>query len=153
VLRRRSSWPPAAVDRHLLPVRSSAANPPLLRSNDVTDRQTLNRFIDPAPRTMRTVAQRQYSPQSVASLPALGRALGTPPAERGPSLESIHRVSLTVDLCETNKIISFKKFISPQPVGGPSKRKKSGGLGTCPVCRLVKTAVTTVYPIFQIFSQ
>jgi len=29
-------------------------------------------------------------------------ALGTPPAERGPSLESIYRVSLTVtvDLCE-----------------------------------------------------
>ena len=27
-------------------------------------------------------------------------ALGTPPAERGPSLESIYRVALTVDLCE-----------------------------------------------------
>jgi len=40
-----------------------------------------------------------------------------PPAKRGPSLESIYRVSLTVDLCEGNKIISFKKFISPQPVG------------------------------------
>ena len=55
----------------------------------------------------------------VASLPALGP--WAPPAERGPSLESIYRVSLTVDLCEGNKIISFKKFISLQPVGGPSE--------------------------------
>jgi len=48
-------------------------------------------------------------------------------------LESIYRVSLTVDLsCEGNKIISFKKFISSQPVGGPSKRKKSGGPGYVP---------------------
>jgi len=30
-------------------------------------------------------------------------ALGTPPAERGPSLENIYRVYLTVDLCESNK--------------------------------------------------
>jgi len=50
-----------------------------------------------------------------------------PPAERSPSLESIYRVSLAVDLCEGNKIISFRKFISPQPVGGPSKRKKIRG--------------------------
>ena len=35
---------------------------------------------------------------SVPSLPALGP--WAPPTERGPSLESIHRVSLTVDLCE-----------------------------------------------------
>ena len=70
-------------------------------------------------------------------------ALGTPPpTERGPSLESIYRVFLTVDLCEGNKIISFKKIISPQPVRGPSKRKKNpGALGTCPVCPLVKTAL------------
>ena len=34
----------------------------------------------------------------VASLPALGP--WAPLAERGPSLESIYRVSLTVDLCE-----------------------------------------------------
>ena len=66
----------------------------------------------------------------VASLPALRPR--APPAERGPSLESIYRVSLTVDLCEGNKIISLKKFISPQPVGGPSKRKKSGGPGHVP---------------------
>ena len=41
---------------------------------------------------------------SVASLPALGP--WAPPAKRGPSLESIYRVSLTVltgDLCEGNK--------------------------------------------------
>jgi len=35
---------------------------------------------------------------SVPSLPALGP--WAPPAERVPSLESIYRVSLTVDLCE-----------------------------------------------------
>ena len=34
----------------------------------------------------------------VPSLPALGP--WAPPAERGPSLESIYPVSLTVDLCE-----------------------------------------------------
>ena len=62
---------------------------------------------------------------AVASLPALGP--WAPPAERGPSLESIYQVSLTVDLCEGNKIISLKKFILPQPVGGPSKRKKIRG--------------------------
>ena len=60
-------------------------------------------------------------------------ALGTPtPAERGSSLESIYRVSLTVDLCEGNKIISLKKFISPQPVGALKKKKKSGGRGHVP---------------------
>jgi len=53
-------------------------------------------------------------------------ALGTP-AERGPSLESIYRDSLTVDLCEGNTIISFKKIISPQPVGGPQKEIKNPG--------------------------
>ena len=68
-------------------------------------------------------------------------ALGTP-AEWGPSLESIHRISLKVDLCEGNKIISFKEFISPEPVGGPQKEKKyPGALGTCPVCPVVKTAL------------
>ena len=76
---------------------------------------------------------------AVAFLPALGP--WAPPAKRGPSLESIYRVSLTVDLCEGNKIISFKKFTSPQPVGAPQKEKKSGALGTCPVCPLVKTAL------------
>jgi len=35
---------------------------------------------------------------AVPSLPALGH--WAPPAERGPSLKSIYRVSLTVDLCE-----------------------------------------------------
>jgi len=35
---------------------------------------------------------------AVPSLPALGP--WAPQAERGPSLESIYRVSLTVDLCE-----------------------------------------------------
>ena len=77
-----------------------------------------------------------YRLQAVASVPGLGP--WAPPAKRGPSLESIYRVSLTVDLCEGNKIITFL----PQPVGGLSKRKKSGALGTCPVCPLVKTAMT-----------
>ena len=58
----------------------------------------------------------RYYIAAVASSPALGP--WAPPAERGPSLESIYRVSLTVDLCEDNKIICFYKFISPQPVGG-----------------------------------
>ena len=59
----------------------------------------------------------------------IGGALGTPPAERGPSLESIYRVSLAVDLCEYNKIIrpSLKKIILPQPVMGPLKKKKKSG--------------------------
>jgi len=80
-------------------------------------------------------------PLPVAALPALGP--WAPPAERGPSLESIYQVSLTVDLCEGNKIISLKKFISPQQVGGPSKRKKTGALGTCPVCPLVNAALVS----------
>ena len=84
---------------------------------------------------------------SVACLPALRP--WAPPAERGPSLESIYRVSLIVDLCEGNKIISLKKIISPQPVGGPSKRKKNpGALGTCPVCPLVKMALTQLLVAF-----
>jgi len=37
--------------------------------------------------------------------------------------------------------ISFKQFISPQPVGGPSKRKKIRGPWGDPVCPLVKTAL------------
>jgi len=40
-----------------------------------------------------------YSLLSVPSLPALGP--WAPPAERGPSLESIYRVSLTGGLCES----------------------------------------------------
>ena len=42
--------------------------------------------------------RRIYDAKAVPSLPALGP--WAPPAERPPSLESIHRVSLTVDLCE-----------------------------------------------------
>ena len=48
---------------------------------------------------------RQRLNKAVASLPALGP--GHYPAEHGPSLESIYRVSLKVDLCKANKIISF----------------------------------------------
>ena len=49
-----------------------------------------------------------------------------PPAERGPSLESIHRVSLKVDLCDGNKIISFKKLFHHSQLGAPQKRKNLG---------------------------
>ena len=38
---------------------------------------------------------------------------------------------VVVDLREGIKIV-FKKIISPQPVGGPSKRKKSRGPGHVP---------------------
>ena len=67
-------------------------------------------------------------------------ALGTP-SRTGPSLESIHRVSLTVDFCEGNKIISLKNWFHHSLLGAPQKEKKSGALGTCPVCPLVKTAL------------
>ena len=55
------------------------------------------------------------------------RPVASSPAERGPSLESIYRVSLRIDLCEGNKIISFRKFISPQPFRAPQKEKKIRG--------------------------
>jgi len=61
---------------------------------------------------------------TVASLPALGP--WAPPAERGPSLESIYRVSLTVDLCECNKIISLKNYFTTAS-WGPLKKKKTPG--------------------------
>jgi len=89
-------------------------------------------------------------PPLISAVFTCNGALGTPSRTgRGPSLESIYRVSLTVDLCEGNKIISFNKFISPQPVGGPQKEKKSGALGTCPVCPLVKTALPLIPPPFS----
>ena len=51
-------------------------------------------------RTLAYSADRQAaSLPPVPSLPALG-LWAPPPAERGPSQESIYRVSLTVDLCE-----------------------------------------------------
>ena len=89
----------------------------------------------------------------VASLPALGP--WAPPAERGPSLESIYRISLTVDICEGNKIISFLKIISPQPVGAPQKEKNPELWARAhAVCPLVKTALkqATIQDIFiQLF--
>jgi len=71
------------------------------------------------------------APSSVFRLPALGR--WAPPVERGPSLESIYRVSLTVDLCEGNKIISFKNLFHHSQLGTPQKEKKIRGpcMGTC----------------------
>ena len=53
-------------------------------------------------------------------------ALGTP-AERGPSLESIYRVSLTVDLCEGNEIISFFLNCFTTASWGPLEKKKNRG--------------------------
>ena len=59
----------------------------------------LNRFNDAINYVvLRSEVDMMYMPLSVPSLPALGP--WAPPAERGPSLESIYRVSLTVDLCE-----------------------------------------------------
>ena len=72
-----------------------------------------------------TVAGLPAGPSSVFT--CIG-ALGTPPpSSRTGPLARKYRVSLTVDLCGGNKIISLKKFISPQPVGGPSNRKKIRG--------------------------
>jgi len=80
------------------------------------------------------------SVQTVASLLHLGLGHPTP---RGPSLESIYRVSLTVDVWEGNKIISFKKLFQHSQLGAPQKEKNNpGALGTCPVCPLVKTALS-----------
>ena len=53
------------------------------------------------------------------------------PAERVPSLESIYRVSLTVDLCEVNKIISFKNLFHHSQLGAP-QREKTGAPGHVP---------------------
>jgi len=69
-------------------------------------------------------------PLPVAALPALGP--WAPPAERGPSLESIYQVSLTVDLCEGNKIISLKKNYFTTASWGPLKKKKTRGPGHVP---------------------
>ena len=66
---------------------------------------------------------------AVASLSALGS--WAPTAERGPSLESIYRVSLTVDFCEDNKIISFKNLFHHSQLGAPHKEKNQG-LGHVP---------------------
>jgi len=72
-----------------------------------------------------------FETRAVASWPALGP--WAPPAERRPSLESIYRVSLTVDLCEGNEIISLKKICFTTTSWGPLKKeKKSGGPGHVP---------------------
>jgi len=68
---------------------------------------------------------------------------GHPPAERGPSLENIYRVSLTADLCKGNKIITLKKIFTTASWGPLKKKTIPGALGTCPVCPLVKMALFT----------
>jgi len=45
-------------------------------------------------------------------------------------------------LAKVNKIISFKKLFHHSQLGAPQKEKIPGALGTCPVCPLVKTALT-----------
>jgi len=75
----------------------------------------------------------------VASLLALGP--WAPQPNGALSLESIYRVSLTVDLCEGNKIISFKKLFHHSQLGPLKKTQNPGALGTYPVCPLVKTAL------------
>ena len=55
-------------------------------------------------------------------------ALSTPPAVWGLSLESIYRVSLTVDLCKGNKIISLKKLFFHSQLGALQKEKNPGAL-------------------------
>jgi len=59
---------------------------------------------------------------AVPSLPALGP--WAPPAERGPSLESIYRVSLTVDLCE-GQDRKLTAFIAPLSATIPTQHKNS----------------------------
>ena len=59
---------------------------------------------------------------SVPSLPALEP--WAPPAERGPSLESIYRVSLTVDLCEGSGR-KLAAFIAPLSATIPAQHKNS----------------------------
>jgi len=73
----------------------------------------------------RSLSRYVFETRAVASLPALGP--WAPPAERGPSLESIYRVSLTVDLCEGNEIISLKKLFHHNQLGAPQKEKKIRG--------------------------
>jgi len=52
-------------------------------------------------------------------------ALGTPsPAERGPSLESIYRISLTADACE-GKGRKLAAFIAPLSATIPAQHKNS----------------------------
>jgi len=67
-------------------------------------------------------------------------ALGTP-SWTGPLARKYLPGFPYIYLCKGNKIISLKKFISPQPVGARQKEKNPGALGTCPVCPLVKTAL------------
>jgi len=69
-LRRCCCRAPGAVDRYLLRVRCSAVNPPHAAAafdwwDRLTDGRTLDRFIDPAPHTMRTVSKSESSCQIV----------------------------------------------------------------------------------------
>jgi len=71
---------------------------PRLQAIRWTDRRTDRHHTVTYRRSPGSVSKLTVSVDSVPSLPALGP--WAPPAERGPSLESIYRVSITVDLCE-----------------------------------------------------
>ena len=95
---------------------------PILWSQSRTNPQNWVRMpVDRWRRTTRS-ASAVLDAGTVASLPALRPC--PPLAERGPSLESrpIYRVSLTVDLCEGNKIISLKKNYFTTASWGSSKK-------------------------------
>ena len=75
---------------------------------------------------------------AIASLPAL--VPWAPPSRTGP-LARKYLPGFPYSW-SGNKIISLKKFYFTTASWGPPKRKKPGALGTCPVCPLVKTALT-----------
>jgi len=62
----------------------------------------------------------------VASLPALGP--WAPPAERGPSQDSIYRVSLAADLCE-GKGRKLAAFIAPLSATIPAAQEQPFTVG------------------------
>jgi len=71
---------------------------PRLQAIHGTDRRTDRRRTVTYRRSPGSVSKLTVSVDSVPSLSALRP--WAPPAERGPSLESIYRVSITVDLCD-----------------------------------------------------
>ena len=88
-----------------------------------------------------TLATAYYScpDNAVNVFPALGPwALPPPRAERGPSLESIYRVSLTVDLCE-GQGRKLAAFFAPLSATVPAQHKNSP---LPPVCFVLQRQLT-----------
>jgi len=96
----------------------------LCRWNVATEPLDSNRRQQRRPQYQPPLLQTYYQP--LASLPALGPPWAPPSAERGPSLENIYRVSLTVDLCEGNKMISLKKLFHHSQLRALKKKKIRG---------------------------